>query len=432
MNQKNDFKAFSFGKNANALSQIDYEINKNLQDGIPPGDITPHIHLLNKVLRQSSAISSVVADFIATQSGEDVLDDGERDKLIVQLNKALEKVTTAKIPNASLTQKGIVQLTNEVGNNDTLAVTQKLAQEIINSLRENINERVPNTRKINGKVLTEDISINAEDVGAISTDNVIHSMAHGDLDKLENLRNGCCGFNRSAPFLTQYGLPRDNGGVQLRISNMSGESNEGEDDVWSHRLIFAHFGDTYRTDHINEYYKLTRKFWDNINAKPDFNGYLKISSPIIEIYPDGTFSTNEESAGAEVTKEGIGIYRVSNISGYNTDGAWGVHGGISVPQNNNNLELIFVGDHIQPDGSIMIEVCHRQHSHLPEKFQNWRLKSVDGNGKQVFYQDGEPCDIPEHCRLDIRVQMPEDSLWNLKRNKLQEEIESTRISDDKL
>ncbi|WP_254361220.1 tail fiber protein [Photorhabdus heterorhabditis] len=172
MNQKNEFKAFSFGKNANALSQVDYEINKNLQDGIPPGDITPHIHLLNKVLRQSSTISSVVADFIMTQSGEDVLDDGDKDKLTVQLNKALEKVTTAKIPNASLTQKGIVQLTNEVGNNDTLAVTQKLAQEIINSLRENINERVPNTRKINGKVLTEDITINAEDVGAISTNNV--------------------------------------------------------------------------------------------------------------------------------------------------------------------------------------------------------------------------------------------------------------------
>ncbi|ETS29326.1 phage tail protein [Photorhabdus temperata] len=432
MNQKNDFKSFSFGKNSNVLSQGDYEINKNLQDGIPAGDISPYIHLLNKVLRQSSTISSVVADFIATQSGEDVLDDGDRDKLTVQLNKALEKVTTAKIPNASLTQKGIVQLTNEIGDNDTLAVTQKLAQEIINSLRKNINEKVPNTRKINGKVLTGDITIDAEDVRAISTDNVIHSMKHGDLDGLENLHNGCSGFNPSALFLTQYGLPRGNGGVQLRISNMNGKSSEGEDDVWSHRLIFTHFGDTYRTDHINEYYKLTRKFWDNLNARPDFNGYLKISSPIIEIYPDGTFSTNEESEGAEVTKEGTGIYRISNISGYNTDGAWGVHGGISVPQNNNNLELIFVDDHIQPDGSIIIETCHRQHSHLPEKFQNWRLKSVDDNGKQVFYQDGEPCDISEHCRLDIRIQMPEDSLWNLKRKKLQEEIESISVSGNKL
>ncbi|WP_262500056.1 tail fiber protein [Photorhabdus heterorhabditis] len=141
MNQKNDFKAFAISNNANVLAQEKCEKDPSLQEGILPGEIPNH--LLNKVLRQSSTISSVVADFIATQSGEDVLDDGDKDKLTVKLNKALEKVTTAKIPNASLTQKGIVQLTNEIGNNDTLAVTQKFAQEIINSLRENINEKHP-------------------------------------------------------------------------------------------------------------------------------------------------------------------------------------------------------------------------------------------------------------------------------------------------
>ncbi|WP_456243157.1 phage tail fiber protein [Xenorhabdus doucetiae] len=32
-----------------------------------------------------------------------------------------------------------------------------------------------------------------------------------------------------------------------------------------------------------------------------------------------------------------------------------------------------------------------------------------------MYADGKPCDIPEGCRLDIRVQMPEDSVWNLRK-----------------
>ncbi|WP_246593488.1 hypothetical protein [Photorhabdus akhurstii] len=105
-----------------------------------------------------------------------------------------------------------------------------------------------------------------------------------------------------------------------------------------------------------------------------------------------------------------------------------MNGGISVPRDNNNLELIFVDDHVQPDGSIIIETFHRQHAHLPERFQNWRLKSIDDNGNKIFYQDGEPCDIPDSCRLDIRIQMPEDSLWNLKRKKLQEEMESTGAS----
>ncbi|MBS9423043.1 tail fiber protein [Photorhabdus caribbeanensis] len=164
MSQKNDFKAFSISNNANVVSQEKYEKNQSLQVGFPPDNISTHV--LNKALRQSSTIASVVANFIATQSGDDVLDDGDMAKLTSQLNRALKQKVTAEIPNASLTQKGVVQLTNEIGNNDTLAVTQKLVQEIINSLRGNIDGKVSNSRKINGKALTEDINLNASDVGA--------------------------------------------------------------------------------------------------------------------------------------------------------------------------------------------------------------------------------------------------------------------------
>ncbi|MCT8350284.1 phage tail protein, partial [Photorhabdus temperata] len=122
----------------------------------------------------------------------------------------------------------------------------------------------------------------------------------------------------------------------------------------------------------------------------------------------------------EVMKEGTGIYRISNVCGYNTDMGWGVHGGISVPKDNNNLELIFVDDRVQSDGSIIIETFHRQHLHLPTRFQNWRLKCIDANNERVFYKDGEPCDIPENCRLDVRVQMPEDSVWNVKQREMQD------------
>ncbi|EQC00329.1 tail fiber protein [Photorhabdus temperata] len=165
MSQKNDFKAFSISNNANVVSQRLYEESKDLLTGFPPNDIPTH--LLNKALRQSSTISSVLADFISTQSGEDVLDDGDIAKLTAQLNRALEQKTTTKVPDASLTQKGVIQLTDVVGNSDTLAVTQKLAQEIINLLREDINNRVPNTRKVNGKALSTDISLSAVDVGAL-------------------------------------------------------------------------------------------------------------------------------------------------------------------------------------------------------------------------------------------------------------------------
>ncbi|NHB60250.1 phage tail fiber protein [Photorhabdus sp. RW14-46] len=429
---KNDFKAFAIGNGANVPSQQLYETDPNLPRGFPDRQYIDN-YILNKIFRQTSTITSVVADFIATQTGEDVLDDGDVAKITAQLNKALEQKAITGIPNASLTQKGIVQLTDVIGDSDSLAVTQKLIKEIVNSLLGSINTKVPDSRKINGKVLTGDINLTAGDVGAVSINDAMHSMGFARLYGSENLYDGCAGYGPTAPFLTKYGLPSDWYGVQLRISNVNGLSNEGVDGVWSHRLVFAHEGNTYRTDSINSDSKrqVTRKFWDDKNAKPDTNGNLKVASPVIEISPDGTFSTNDESDGAEVIKQGTGIYRISNILGYNADGGWGVNGGISVPRDNNNLELIFVDDQVQSDGSIIIETFHRQHTHLPERFQNWRLKSIDDNGNKIFYQDGEPCDIPDSCRLDIRVQMPEDSLWNLKRKKLQEEMESTSASGNK-
>ncbi|NHB93556.1 phage tail protein [Photorhabdus cinerea] len=133
MSIKNDFKAFSTSNNANVVSQNRYEESQDLLTGFPPNDVPTH--LLNKVLRQSSAIASVVANFIATQTGDDVLDDGDIAKLTTQLNRAL----ITEVPDASLTQKGVVQLTDVLGNSDILAVTQKLFQKTVDSLREEIN-----------------------------------------------------------------------------------------------------------------------------------------------------------------------------------------------------------------------------------------------------------------------------------------------------
>ncbi|WP_449591356.1 gp53-like domain-containing protein [Photorhabdus tasmaniensis] len=79
MSNKNDFKAFSTGNNANVVSQQLYEASPSLNTGFPPDDISTHV--LNKALRQSSTISSVVANFISTQCGKDVLDNGDQETL---------------------------------------------------------------------------------------------------------------------------------------------------------------------------------------------------------------------------------------------------------------------------------------------------------------------------------------------------------------
>ncbi|MER2473648.1 hypothetical protein ABR965_15080 [Photorhabdus laumondii] len=90
MSAKNDFKAFAISDKANVPSQQEYEAYARLPVGFEDGQYIPN-HMLNKALRQASTISSVVADFIATESNSDVLDDGNVAKLTTQLNKALEQ-----------------------------------------------------------------------------------------------------------------------------------------------------------------------------------------------------------------------------------------------------------------------------------------------------------------------------------------------------
>ncbi|MDE9545120.1 pyocin knob domain-containing protein, partial [Xenorhabdus bovienii] len=164
------------------------------------------------------------------------------------------------------------------------------------------------------------------------------------------------------------------------------------------------------SNHENNFTSWVRD-WNTGNATFDNNGFLKKTSPIIQIYPEGQFETNDESEGATVTKLGLGHYKLSGILGYNADGAWGVHGGISVPRDVNGNELVYVEDKVLPDGAIEIKVTHRQNAHMPARLQNRRMKSVD---EQTHYTDDEPCDLPAGTRLDVRVQMPEDSIWNQK------------------
>lgn len=86
---KNDFKAFAIGNNANVVSQEEYEELTALVGGFSSGvALSPQ---LNKVWRQSSVISTVLAEFVASQSGDDVLDNGDLALLKKSLESALRK-----------------------------------------------------------------------------------------------------------------------------------------------------------------------------------------------------------------------------------------------------------------------------------------------------------------------------------------------------
>ncbi|SPP31300.1 hypothetical protein ARAF_0419 [Arsenophonus endosymbiont of Aleurodicus floccissimus] len=138
----------------------------------------------------------------------------------------------------------------------------------------------------------------------------------------------------------------------------------------------------FRVKRANQY-SAWQTFYSTRNVKVDSNGFLKRASPIIEIHPDGSFETNDQSAGVNVRRTRVGTYFISGVMGYNSDGGWGINAGISVPKNSNGLELVYIKDKILSNGRIEIQTFHRQHAHLLEDFQNWRIKNFNDNNPVI-------------------------------------------------
>ncbi|MFR3123905.1 MAG: phage tail protein, partial [Proteus mirabilis] len=147
------------------------------------------------------------------------------------------------------------------------------------------------------------------------------------------------------------------------------------------------------------------------NTTVDSNGFIKKASPIIDINPDGTFTTNDESEGATVTRVAQGEYLIEGVLGFNSDAGWGgVDGGIETPLDVNKQPLIWVDSKVMEDGSILVKTYHRTHPNAPKFARN----EIDG------YKDGDPIDIPDGRFISVRVQMPEQSIYNVRMCEMEE------------
>ncbi len=147
------------------------------------------------------------------------------------------------------------------------------------------------------------------------------------------------------------------------------------------------------------------------NTTVDSNGFIKKASPIIDINPDGTFTTNDESEGTTVTRVAQGEYLIEGVLGFNSDAGWGgVDGGIEIPLDVNKQPLIWVDSKVMEDGSILVRTYHRTHPNAPKFARN----DIDG------YKDGDPIDIPDGRFISVRVQMPEQSIYNVRMREMEE------------
>ncbi|MCK7355789.1 phage tail protein [Enterobacter roggenkampii] len=133
------------------------------------------------------------------------------------------------------------------------------------------------------------------------------------------------------------------------------------------------------------------------------DGTLKAASPVVNVFSDGSYQTNDESDGCTVTRLAIGEYLVEGCEGLNSDAAWGgIDGGFDIPTDRNKQPLIWLDYEVNADGSVLVKTYHRTHPGAPAFARN----EIQG------ISEGDPVDIPRDQFLSVRVEMPVDSLHN--------------------
>ncbi|MCM7000667.1 pyocin knob domain-containing protein, partial [Enterobacter asburiae] len=148
-----------------------------------------------------------------------------------------------------------------------------------------------------------------------------------------------------------------------------------------------------------------RELYHSANTTKASDGTLKAASPVVKLFAEGSFETNDESQGCTVTRLRIGEYLVEGCEGLNSDAAWGgIDGGFDIPTDRNKQPLIWLDYEVNADGSVLVKTYHRTHPAAPAFARN-ELPGIN---------DGDPVDIPRDQFVSVRVEMPVDSLYNQK------------------
>ena len=90
---KNDFKPFAIASGANVATQEEWEKLVALSTGFTAG--IARSGEMNKALRQSTVIASVLAQFMADKTGRDILDNGD----VVSIYNAFKDAINSVIPS---------------------------------------------------------------------------------------------------------------------------------------------------------------------------------------------------------------------------------------------------------------------------------------------------------------------------------------------
>ncbi|MGS3584133.1 phage tail protein [Enterobacter cloacae] len=145
--------------------------------------------------------------------------------------------------------------------------------------------------------------------------------------------------------------------------------------------------------------------WHDRNTTVDSSGFIKRASPIVKLFFDGSYETNDESEGCTVRRIETGQYLIEGCHGLNAEAIWGgIDGGFEIPSDRNKQPLVWLDYEVNADGSVLVRTYHRTHPNAPAFARN-ELEGVN---------EGDPVDIPRDQFVSVRVEMPADSLYNQK------------------
>ncbi|HHZ9979823.1 phage tail protein [Escherichia coli] len=143
--------------------------------------------------------------------------------------------------------------------------------------------------------------------------------------------------------------------------------------------------------------------WSTANTTVDTNGFIKKASPVVKVFGDGRFETNQESDGVKVEYISTGQYLISGCIGMNADASWGgIDGGFDIPRDRNGQPLFWLDYQVNADGSVLVKTFHRTYPDAPSFARN----EIEG------LVAGDPVDIPADQFVCVRVEMPADSIFN--------------------
>jgi len=153
-------------------------------------------------------------------------------------------------------------------------------------------------------------------------------------------------------------------------------------------------------------YLTTYRIWNQRNTTVDGNGFIKQASPVVRLtsnpevmpptFTDGGFTlagvaaVNLEAEGVTAERVGTGVYKVRGALGLHSDG-WT----IEIPQDANGNRLCFVETGVAADGVMTVSVFKRRFD-------------ID----TAMIVAGDPMDIPAGRWVDLRLEMPADSIYN--------------------